>query len=507
LAGVYFLWRTRREEDNGPTFGILAAVFLNTTIVLLLLDRQVAYVGPFALPVFFSVALLMHAYREHLGHDGETVRAVPAGLSLALCLYDSINQPALGPTLSLGVLALGLLLLGRWFRLRSYLLFGAVALVLAAIDAAVGIRFTNQQDTGGTALRLVPIASLVLAALSTALLTVGPRIFQAPPELLRPFVNAALVLAAIVAAIATIMAPANTLFDVTLTLVATAVVGAVSIHVAFAGDRIGWPLLITGGALVVTYVYLRSRTEWLPLTAAFDALVAFAAGLGLSAIEPALRRASGAPPRPLVLPEPPDEVPFGVFELRLVAGFVVALAAVAYLDFHRPTDAIGPALATLYFLWRTRTGNPAYSALTAAFINATFIMFCIDRGVDSPSAYAVPVFASMAVLFHLHRDLLSDQDSTIRVLPPIAAGAICAYEAMIAKGNLTPALALAVLGATMIVLSRTWRLKSHAPVGIACLATALLVAITEWNARGWTTAAIALGIATLLVPAVLLRWR
>jgi hypothetical protein len=506
LASLYFLWRTRREEDHGPSYGILAAVFLNTSIVLLLLDRQITDVGPYALPIFFSIALLMHAYREHLGHDVTIVRAVPAGLAFALCLYDAINRVALIPTLALAVLAVGLLGLARWFRLRSYLLFGLLGLALAGFDAAVGIRFGNQ-STEGAAIRLLPIASMVFAALATALLSIGPRLFVAPAELLRPFVNAALVLAALIAAIATIMAPVTSLLDIGSTLVAVLVVGVVAVYSAVTGDRIGWPLLIAGGACVVPYVYLRARTGWLPFSATIDGLVAVAAALIVSALEPAVRRASGAPARPLVTPEPPDEVPFGVVELRLVAGFMAALAAVAYFDFHRPTDAIAPALATLYFLGRTRGGNPIYSVLAAALINATVIMFLIDRGVTSPSAYALPFFASVAVLLHVHRDLLSDQDSTIRVLPPVAAGASCAYEAMIAKGQLVPALALAVLGFILIGLSRVWRLKSHVPVGLACIAAALLTAINEWNARGWTTAAIALGIATLLVPVLLLRWR
>jgi hypothetical protein len=271
-------------------------------------------------------------------------------------------------------------------------------------------------------------------------------------------------------------------------------------------DRVGWPLGIVVGAFVIAYVYLRARTPWLDWLHRWDALVAVAGGLALAGLERPLRRFLGAPAP--AEDEAPDALPFAVRELRLGAVFIAGLSAVAFLDVHAPLDLLGPGVAALFFLRHTRRdGPPFYGILAALFVDAIVVLLLSSRGITSPSAYALPLATSAALLMHLYRDHIGSDESILRTLPPITATAVTAYEAISSRAAVAPTVAVAALGVVLVLLARFWRLRSHLLIGAGALAVALFTTITEWNARGWTAAAIALGAVTLVVPAALLRWR
>jgi lysylphosphatidylglycerol synthetase-like protein (DUF2156 family) len=93
----------------------------------------------------------------------------------------------------------------------------------------------------------------------------------------------------------------------------------------------------------------------------------------------------------------------------------------------------------------------------------------------------------------------------LRSIPPMVAGLTCVYDAIHSPAVLLPTMLLAAMGLALLLLARRWEMRPYLPLGLACVLAALITVISNWNARGWTTSAMAVGVATLLVPAVLLR--
>ena len=113
----------------------------------------------------------------------------------------------------------------------------------------------------------------------------------------------------------------------------------------------------------------------------------------------------------------------------------------------------------------------------------------------------------MTALLHAYRGHLGTDAAAVRTVPAIAAGGACVYDAVTTGNVLGPTTALAAIGLALLVLARRWQVRPYLPVGLACVGAAVLTTISDWNSRGWTASAVAIGTATLLVPAVLLRRR
>ena len=122
-------------------------------------------------------------------------------------------------------------------------------------------------------------------------------------------------------------------------------------------------------------------------------------------------------------------------------------------------------------------------------------------------AYALPLAASLTLLLHAYRGHLGSDEAVVRTLPAIAAAGACIYDAVTTGTSCAATTELAAIGLALLVLARRWQVRPYLPVGLACVGAAVLTTITDWNARGWTASAVAIGAATLLVPAVLLRRR
>jgi hypothetical protein len=501
LAAGFFY---RRADVMTPIYGVLAAVFFNFTVVFVMIQRDLGSPVAYALPICASSAVLLHVYRHHLGHDGGALRTLPALGAILASGYEALGSSALGPSLILAATALVLLMLSRRWGLRSHLVLGIAALLLAGIDLSMNGPSQSGSD-GAYVFRLIPAISLLAALLGAVLISQGPRLFVEPGIIVPPLVHGLLGLASVAAGLSLVVAPSDAILDVALTLLALAAVGGLAAQWAFR-RRVGWPLVLAGGVPALAFGYLRARTTWLDPMQHWDALAAVVAGVLIGLLERAVRRATGVPVRPGPF-ETPDQVPFAVPEIRFVSAFVVALSAIAFLDLHAPSDAIGPVLAILFFLRRSSVESPIYGVLTVVFLDTTICLFLANFKVVSPTLYAWPIGISVAVLLHVYRESLGDEAAALRTLPPLAVAAASVYEATNARGVMVPAASLLVLGFGLLGLSRLWRLRSHVPLGAGCLGAALLCTITDWNARGWTVAAIALGVITLLVPAALLRWR
>jgi hypothetical protein len=127
--------------------------------------------------------------------------------------------------------------------------------------------------------------------------------------------------------------------------------------------------------------------------------------------------------------------------------------------------------------------------------------------VTSAGAYALPLAACLTLLLHAYSGHLGSDEPVVRTLPAVAAAGACVYDAVTTDAVLAATAELAAIGLVLLLLARRWRMRPYVAVGLACVGAALLTTITDWNARGWTGSAIAIGAATLLVPAVLLRRR
>ena len=512
LACALFLWRARRGE---PVHGVLAALMFCATVVMLLLDAGVTRLGAYTLPVAAALSLLLHRYRELLGTD-EVVRPLPPITAAGICAFEAFFDPPtlIAPALLAG-LGLALVLVSRAWRLRSHLHLGLLCLGGAALSGFRAIDDgqldTFTVDMQAVGLWLLPLASIVASLLATVLTWPMSHMEPADRDVRRSRVRDTLAFSALTAAATVVFVPGTELAEVTLALLAPVALSAAAFTLALRDGASRW-LLLAAGALLLPYVYVRVRTGWLDIRLALDALIAVAAGLAAATVERLLRPPPPAPdpdlPPGVIEPQDPA---FGVLEVRIVAGFLCALSAAAFFDLDSPRDAAGPALATLYFLARARGGSPIYGVLAVLFIDTTLVMLLLDRGVASPSAYALPLGASLALLLHVYREHLGSEEASVRALVPVATGGVCLYEAIfpasVSGSSLVPSMVLAGLGVVLLVLARLWRLRSHVTIGCGVLAAAVVTLISEWNARGWTTGALAVAAATLLAPVMLLRWR
>jgi hypothetical protein len=161
LAVLFFLLRMRAGH---PIHGLLAVVYLNATVALLLWDRNVTSAAAYALPLAGSLTLLLHHYRGHLGSDEAVVRTLPAIAAAGACIYDAVTGRAvLLATAELAAIGFALLLLSRRWRMRAYLPVG-----LACVGAALLATITDWNARGwtasavaiGTAMLLVPAVLL-----------------------------------------------------------------------------------------------------------------------------------------------------------------------------------------------------------------------------------------------------------------------------------------------------------------------------------------------------------
>jgi hypothetical protein len=507
LATAFFFRRARLLVPlQGPEtaiHGVLTLLAFATTVVTLLARADFASPVTYALPISAAAAVFLHVYRDHLGHEENALRVVPPLVATVACLYEAFTSTGLGRDLV--ALAVGLVLIvmsRRWIQI-SHLVLGCACVLLAGVDL-LRDRSIGASVAAGDPFRIIPLVAIVVAAMGMLVIRIGPRLFVDPAEFRPPVVRACLALATLALGLTLVVGPVAGVLDVALAACALAAVAGLALYFAFF-ERLGWPLLVAGATPVLAFTYLRARTDWLDQLHRWDALVAIAAGLLLLGVERLVCRAGGTPVD-LELAAP-DEVPFGVAEIRLGTAFVMCLSAVAFLDLHGPVDAIGPVLAALFFLRRARRETPIYGVLALLFLNVALLLFLVDRHVGSAIAYVLPPGASIAFLMHVYRDHLGYEANSLRVLPPVAVGAVCLFEALNSSTIVVPTLALAGVGLALLLTARLWHLRAHLPLGLGCLAAALLTVISYWNSHGWTMAAIALGIATLLVPTVLLRWR
>ena len=513
-AALLFLLRAR---TGGPINAAVALVLFNATAVLFLLDHGVALLGTQALPIGASLAVLMHFYRERLGFD-DTVRALPPLVVGGLCTFDALESGGLGATAALGGVGLALLPLSRLWRQRSHLWIGLLCLAIAGVAVATGrdgweaAARALQDVSAVTVYRLIPLIALLASAAAAGLLWQGPRLLTVPPETVRTLVRDILAVAALATAATMALGPGGTAIDRGLALLCLAVVTGLALWLALR-DRSGWPLSLVVGAPALAYVYLRVRTGWLDGLQGWDPLVAVAGGFLLAALE---RPLWAADPVAVSEPAPPqapqDDLPFGVREVRIVSSLMTCLAALAFIDLldqvdRRPLAALAPLLAALFFVLRLRAGGPVAGLLAAVFLNTTLVLLLFHRQVASAAAYALPVAVSLTVLVQVYRLHLGQDEVILRMLPPLAAAGACVYDVVTSRAVLGATAALVAIGLVLLLLSRSWRVRAYLPAGLACVGAALLTTITDWNARGWTAWAVAVGAATLLVPALLLRRR
>jgi hypothetical protein len=500
IATVFF---HRRSRIEAPVYAVLAMLFFDATVVALLAKAGIASPGAYALPICASATWFLHVYRDHLGHEEIALRALPPLAAVVAWGYEAFASNGLIPTFALLGVGLVLLALARRWYLLSHLVLGVLALLLAGIDFATEHHATSASHSE-QAFRLLPLATMAFAVAGALVIRLAARLFIDPAEFRSPVVQGLLALASLTLGLTLVVAPANQVTDVVLALVALAAMAVLALYFA-RFERFGWPLLVAGATPVLGYAYLRARTDWFDLLHRWDALAAVGAGFVFVALERIVRRRGGAPAD--FEWAAPDEIPFGVREIRLGTAVVMSLSAVAFLDLHGPIDATGPVVAALFFLRRARRDTPAYGVLAVALLYTTMALFLIERHIANPISYALPLGAAVALLMHIYREQLGYEANSLRTVPPLAMAAVCVFEAINANSILVPTVALSALGLALLPLSRLWRVRSHFPIGLGCLAAALLIMISDWNSRGWTIAALALGMATLLVPAVLLRWR
>jgi hypothetical protein len=501
LATGFFL---RRARPDAPLYPLLASLYFSATVVALLANAGVVSPAAYVLPICAAAAQFMRRYRDHLGHEESALRAVPAVVATLTCVYEAFNSSGLRPDLVLLGLGLVLALLSRRWGQVSHLALGIGSVVLAGIDVVRDRPIGPVLAAAGTSFLPVPMISIAAAAAGAVVIRFAARLFIDPAEFRPPLVRGFLALATVTLGLTLAVGPAASSLDVALAMLALAAVASLALYFA-RFERRGWPLLIFGAAPVAAYVFLRARTDWLNQLHRWDALVAVGAGLVLIGIERLFRRkVVGLLDVDLAAP---DDLPFGLPEIRLGTAVVMGLSAVAFFDLHGPIDAIGPVLGSLFFLRRARRDTPIYGVVAALFLYTTLVLFLIERHVDNPIFFALPLGASVTVLMHVYRDSLGYEGNALRAVPPLATAAVCGFQAMNSTAIFVPTFTLLGLGMTLLLLARLWHLRSHVPIGLGCLAAALLTMITDWNAHGWTVAALGLGLATLLVPAVLLRWR
>jgi hypothetical protein len=353
----------------------------------------------------------------------------------------------------------------------------------------------------------LPVLSLLVAAIAALMLGRSDRWVDRPLEILHDRVRAGLGLAAALSTAALIFAPVRGPVDVALALASVAATGALALRLA---PRLpaGWPVLLAGAGATGAYIYLRLRSGWLDGWQRLDGLMAVAGGVVLVLIERLLRRARPASVQPATDGLEHSELwPLGVREVRILATAITCLSALAFLQRQTPAAPVAPLLAVLFFLLRMRAGHPIHGVLAMVYLNATVALFLWDRNVTSAAAYALPLAVSLTLLLHHYRGHLGSDEAVVRSLPAIAAAGACIYDALTGNAVLLATAELAAIGFALLLLSRRWQMRAYLPVGLACVGAALLTTITDWNARGWTASAVAIGTATLLVPAVLLRRR
>jgi hypothetical protein len=476
-------------------------------VALLLADRGVISPGLYTLPVAVSAAALMQAYHRQQ-HIEELVRALPPLAVLGACGYDAVDSNRLAPALLLIGVGLTLLPLSRRWQLRSHLWIGIAALVTGVAALAMALRGEQAGAalaalSGAGALRLLPLLALLVGLLGALLPGKTMALFpDLPPTLLAARARDCLAFAALAAGLAAALGPVTAGIDQVGHLLALAAVAALGLHAGFR-DGVGWPLLLAGGNLALIYVYLRARTDWLDGLHRWDALVAVGAG-GLMALLHHRARTAAA-----MAGRPEEAEHFPLREVGLVATGFTCLAAIAFFDLRGPLDAVGPLLAAAVFLVRGRSGIPGHDLVAALFANTTVVLLLLERQVSSPSSYAIFLAASAIWLLHRYRDYMLDEEGVVRSIPAVTAGFTCVYDALHSPTVLLPILVLIGLGLALLLLSRRWQVPAYLPVGLACVAAALVTTITHWNERGWTASALAVGTATLLFPVLLLRrrWR
>jgi hypothetical protein len=500
VATLFFYRRSRIEV---PVYAVLAVLFFDATVAALLTTARINSPGAYALPICASAAWFLRVYRDHLGHEEGALRAMPPLIALTVSGYEAFGSTAIAPTVVL--LGIGVALVALWRRwfLTSHLVLGVVGLLLAGLDFALDHHIGTVSQPG-QGMRLLPLFSFLAAVAGALVIRFGARLFIDPAEYRSPVVRGLLALAWLPLGVALVVGPSNTVIDVGLTLGALGAVAALAMYFG-RFERLGWPLLVAGAAPILAYGFLRARTDWLDQLHRLDALVAIGAGLLLIGLERLVCKIADAP-LDFALAAP-EEIPFGIREIRLGTAVVMALSAVAFLDLHGPVDAVGPVLATLFFLSRARRDTPGYGLMALILSTTTLVLFLIDRRVTNPIAFALPLAAAAVLWMHVYREQLGYEANSLRTIPPLATAAVCVFQAINGDSILVPTLALVGIGLVLLLLSKLWHLRSHFPIALGCLGAALLIMISDWNSRGWTVGALALGVATLLVPAVLLRSR
>jgi hypothetical protein len=503
----------RALAGGHAAYGIGGLLLVNAVIVRALSDARIDYLACYALPLAASAALLMHAYRErHRINDG--VRILPPLTAAVVAGIEAFDSPDLAPPVLLTALGVLLLPLSRIFRLRSHLWLGLGCLAAGGLALALHSERLSALLAAGVSaelvMRLLPLLSVFTILGGLAL--ISPRLTafnlfpEVPLEVLHARARDCLALAALIAGVCAGIGPILTPLDAIAHLLALAGVIVLGVRAGL-GDHKSWALLLAGGTLVVVYVYLRSRTSFLDGLHGFDALAAVAIGSLMRLLELPLRRREAETPG--VLPpldeDGPDSWPFGVRQVRLLSRSITSLAAVAFLDLHAPIDTLGPLLAAVSFAMYGRAGAAVDHVLAALFANITVVLFLLDQHVTMASLYALPVTVTATFLLHRHRERLVYDENILRSFPPAAAALACVYDAIQSSSIFLPTVLLAGLGLSLLILSRRWQMRPYLPLGLVCVSAALLTTIGHWNARGWTTSALAAGVATLLVPAVLLR--
>jgi hypothetical protein len=128
LAAAFLTVRAR--DRARPSYGWLAAVLANLSLVPLWARLDVHTPVAYALPAGVSLALLCDVYHERLGTYAAPLRTVASLLSFAATSWEMFQFQSVWPALALAATAVAAVLVGIHARARAYLSFGFAALVI-----------------------------------------------------------------------------------------------------------------------------------------------------------------------------------------------------------------------------------------------------------------------------------------------------------------------------------------------------------------------------------------
>jgi hypothetical protein len=137
------LYAVQAVQGQGSRYGWLAAIFLNAMLVPVWLSLHVGSAMVYLLPVGFSLLVLSRLYAGELGDTATPLRTLASLLVFGSSAYESFRFDDVVPALVLAGLAVGGVLLGIAWRLRSYLYAGFAFLVL---DVVVNLTRLGMRD-------------------------------------------------------------------------------------------------------------------------------------------------------------------------------------------------------------------------------------------------------------------------------------------------------------------------------------------------------------------------